>query len=143
MRKLFITFALAFAAVAVPLTHTGCGTHTVTLEQGGAYSDAYLATTDQAILTAAQTLDGFLAWNAANSVFLAKYPEVGVLAAKVAANKDQWIRDAYAARDIYAKAEVAYKAGQGPVPNNATVAAALSVINDITTQINAYKAAHP
>jgi hypothetical protein len=134
--------ALWCAFFAMPVLQTGCQ-HTVTLEAGGAYSDAYLATTDQAILDADKSLDGFLAWYNANQAFLAKYPAMVDLAASVTAHKNEWLRDAYAARDTYANAEVAYKAGKATAPSTAAVAAALSVIKDITTQINAYRAAHP
>ena len=141
-RLLFI-LAMTLAVVAVPVVETGCASHTVALEAGGVYSDAYLATTDQAILDAAKTLDGFVAWYNANATFLAKYPAVGQLSAKVTAHQNEWLRDAYAARDAYANAETAYKAGKATAPSTAAVNAALSVLKDITTQINAAKANNP
>jgi hypothetical protein len=134
--------ALWCALFAMPVLQTGCQ-HTVTLEQGGVYSDAYLATTDQAILDAAKTLDGFAAWYKANAAYLAKYPAVGDLAAKVTAHQNEWLRDAYAARDSYAKAAALYKAGQGTAPTTAAVSAAISVLNDVVAQINASKTPTP
>src|ERR1700694_200231 len=134
--------ALWCAFFAMPVLQTGCQ-HTVTLEAGGVYSDAYLATTDQAILDAAKTLDGFISWYKANATYLAKYPAVVDLAAKVTAHQNEWLRDAYAARDAYAKAETLYKAGKATAPTTATVNAALSVLNDVIAQINASKTPTP
>ncbi len=142
VRLLIVAAVLSLAGGFCLANLTGCQ-HAVTLEAGGAYSDAYLATTDQAILDTAKTLDGFLSWYNANATFLAKYPAVGQLAAKVTAHQNEWLRDAYAARDVYANAEVAYKAGKGAAPSVAAVNSALSVLNDIATQINSAKTAHP
>lgn len=139
-RLLILAMALGLGSVA----YQGCSTAPVTLEAGGAYSDAYLATTDQAILDAARTLDGFMAWYKANATFLAKYPEVGVLAASVSAHQNEWLRNAYTARDTYASAEAAYKKSLSSAPpSTAGVVAALSVITDVTKQIAAYRASHP
>lgn len=147
MKKLILIFALAFSAIAVPVMQTGCKTP-VTVEQGGIYSEASLAVTDQAILDANQALNSFVSWYQANQAFLSKYPEVGTLIAKIQANQSAWIRDAYAARDAYASALKAYNAalaaGQaGTSPDHAKIDAALAVLTDITQQIVAYRAAHP
>lgn len=141
--RILLLAVLALSAISLPVLETGCASQPITLEQGGVYSDAYLATTDQAILDAAHSLDGFLGWYAANATFLAKYPAVGELAAKVTAHQNEWLRNAYAARDTYANAETAYKAGKATAPSTATVAAALSVLKDITTQIASAKSQTP
>lgn len=141
--RLLLIIAMTLAVIAGPVMQTGCASHAVTLEAGGAYTDSYLATTDQAILDAAKSLDGFLVWYNANATFLAKYPAVGDLAAKVNAHQNEWLRNAYAARDAYANAESAYRAGKGGAPSVAAVNAALSILLDVTKQITAYKAAHP
>lgn len=143
IRLLIVSLVLSLAG-GFCVTHlTGCGSSTVTLENGGVYTDAYLATTDRAILDAAKSLDGFVAWYNANSGFLSRYPEVGSLAGKVALNQNEWLRNAYAARDAYASAAAAYKDGKADAPSNAALNAALSVLLDVTKQINAYRAAHP
>lgn len=134
---------MTFAVVAVPVVETGCAAHVVTLEQGGAYSDPYLATTDQSILDASHALDGFLAWYGQNAPFLSKYPDVGKLAVKVYDHRDEWVKNAYAARDAYASAAAAYRAGKAGPPSVAAVNAALSVLLDITKQVASYKALHP
>lgn len=140
LRLMFLALALGLGSVA----YQGCGSTPVTLEAGGAYSDAYLATTDQAILDAAKTLDGFTAWYQANATFLAKYPEVGQLASAISLHQNEWLKNAYAARDAYASAEAAYKKSlTSAPPSTAAVAAALSVITDATKQIAAYRASHP
>ena len=138
-------FAIAFLAFAVPFTITQQGCYSqVTLEQGGAYTEVSLAVADQAILDASHALTGFVGWANANSAYLAKWPEVGVLSAKVAAQKDGWVRDAYMARDAYASALAAYKAGKASTaPSSANLNAAIAVLTNITTQITAYRAAHP
>lgn len=141
IRLLFVACALALA-VPFSATVTGCASQT-TLEAGGAYSDATLAKTDRAILDASHTLTAFLDWQTANSAYLAKWPEVGALAAKVAAQKDKWIFDAYAARDIYADAAKAYRDGKAAAPNGNAVNAALSVLTNVTAQILAYQTSHP
>lgn len=150
MKKLIPLLALGLVLTALPVIETGCGSHTVTLAQGGAYSDAYLATTDQAILDANSALTDFVSWYQANQVFLdAKAPQVAQYVASVNAHRSEWIRSAYAARDAYYNAAQAYKsalaagtAGAAP-PTNAGVAAALSILKDATTQIAQYKALHP
>lgn len=145
MKKVLLVLALALCVITVPV-YTGCTSHT-TLEQGGVYSDANLAVADQAILNGSHALSGFLNWHAANADYLAQWPEVGNLAAKVTALKDGWIRDAYAARDAYASASQAYKksfaSGQDVLTARDKLNAALAVLDNITTQINAYKTAHP
>ena len=138
MKRLFLTLILAVMPV---MTFQACQ-HQVTLEAGGAYSDAPLATADQAILDASHTLSGFIEWSGANATYLAKWPEVSALAAKVAVQKDGWIRDAYAARDAYAKAITAYKSATGPTPDAARLNAALAILANVTAQINDYKTAH-
>lgn len=143
IRNILIAAALWVGFFSLPVLQTGCASHAVTLEAGGVYSDTYLATTDQAILDAAKSLDGFLSWYNANATFLAKYPAVGDLASKVNIHQNEWLRDAYAARDAYANAQTAYKAGKGTAPSIAAVNAALSVLKDITTQISAAKANKP
>ena len=154
MKKFLLIFALAFSAVAVPLTQTGCKT-TTTLEQptattapGTFYTSADLAVFDQGILTARLALDSFVQWEAANAVFLAKYPEVHALAVSVKTGEDQWTRDAYAARDAYASAVVTYTAalaaGQaGSAPDHAKIDAALALLQNLATQVAQYRAAHP
>ena len=147
MKKLLILLGLAMLTLSVPVLETGCQ-HQVTLEQGGAYTSATLATADASILAAASALDGFVTWENTNSAFLAKWPEIHALAVNVAVNENTWIRNAYAARDAYASAEVAYKsalaAGQtGVTPDRAKIDAALALLKNISDQIVAYRAAHP
>lgn len=140
MKKLLLIIGFVCAAA-----FQGCQSH-VTLEPSGAYSDASLAVTDQAILDASHAMSGFLTWYAANQTFLSKWPEVGIFAAKVGAQKDGWIRDAYAARDAYASASVAYKQAKldsaGLDTKRAQLNAALALLTNITQQITTYKAAH-
>lgn len=138
---------MAFA-LAMPFIITGCKTTGTTLAAGGVYTDPYLAKTDQFIFDSAKSLDDFVTWQSNNAAFLSKWPEVAALAQNVSANKSQWIKDAYAARDSYASAEAAYKAAiaagnSGAIaPTTAKVDAAVAVITNITNQIIAYKAAH-
>lgn len=143
MRKYLLAICLLFAPVPALFT-SGCQ-HETTLEAGGVYSDVTIAKTDQAILDASHALTAFIDWSRANATYLARWPEVGQLAVKVAAQKDGWIRDAYAARDAYAGALSAYKAGRGPDPSSASsqLNAALAVLSNVTTQIVSYKSAHP
>lgn len=150
MKRIILILALAFSAIAVPVIQTGCA-NKITLEPGGAYTDPYLAKTDQAILDSSRTLQAFVAWHAANSTFLAKYPAVGALAIEVAGKEKGWIRDAYAARDAYALAAKAYREAAGTPGADASevelrrakLNGALALINNITQQIVAYRAAHP
>lgn len=141
MKKFLPLLLLSCFALTAPVIQTGCQ-HTVTLESGGAYSDSTLAVTDRAILDASRAMGDFVAWNEANATYLARWPEVGVLAAKVRAGRDGWIRNAYAARDAYAQAESAYKAGKQGPPDGAQLRAALAVLNDLTTQIVSYRSQH-
>lgn len=147
MKKLILICALAFTAVALPLTQSGCAGGGVTLAAGGVYTDPVLAVADQSILDSSHALTGFVDWTSANSAFLAKYPEVLVLATSVSAQKDGWIKSAYAARDSYAAAAAAYRAGTGdPATVSAKQAAlqgALAVLVNISNQIVAARAAHP
>lgn len=147
MKKLTFLFALLYSIGAFVIIDTaGCKSQ-VTLAAGGAYSDPVLAQTDQSILDASHALTGFVQWTSANSAFLAKYPEVLALATSVASQKDGWIKSAYSARDAYAKAAADYRAGIGDSATvNAKQAAlngALAVLNNISSQIVAYRAAHP
>lgn len=146
MKKLILIIALAFTAVALPLTQSGCQGG-VTLAPGGAYTDPILAQADQTILDTSHALTGFIDWTSANAAYLSKYPEVMALATSVSSQKDGWIKSAYSARDAYASAAAAYKAGTG---DSSTVSAkqaalngALAVLNNIASQIVAYRAAHP
>jgi len=141
MKQILYVCAMISLVFAVPVVQTGCQS-TTTLEAGGVYTDANLAKIDQSILGAAKTLDGFVSWHAANVAYLTKYPAVGELAEKVAAHRNEWIKNAYAARDAYAEAGVAYKQGKATSPTMAGVNAALSIINNITAQINTYKSQH-
>lgn len=148
MKKLLTLLSLAFV-VSFCTMGTTCS-HQVTLAPGGAYSDAYLATADQAILNAGKAFDAYVAWVAANQPYLAaNAPQALTLRDRIVAGRNQWEKDAYAARDVYYNAETAYKAalasGQSGAtpPQNATVAAAISILTDLTTQINSYRAAHP
>lgn len=121
----------------------------VAVAPGGAYSDVNLALTDKAILDANSALEGFLSWYNSNAAVLAKWPEVGKLAATVTAQKNGWIRDAYAARDAYALAAIAYRkaladgAANAVPPERAKMDGALSILKTAIDQFNAYKAAHP
>lgn len=145
MKRLFLILCLAFAVPTAALLQSGCQ-HQVTLEQGGAYTDATLATTDQAILDASKTLTGFLDWHRTNATYLAQWPEVGQFAERVAAEKDQWIRGAYQARDSYAEGAKAFKAGAAALDldeRRAKLNAVLSLLANVTSQINAYKTSHP
>jgi len=149
MKTLKFWLFASLLAVGLPVAQTGCS-NPVTLEAGGAYSDATLATTDQAILDASHALTGFVGWADANATYLARWPEVGALSASVAAQKDAWIRDAYAARDAYAVAAKAYRLAAGtPAADQteverkrAALQGALAVLTNLTTQIAAYRAAH-
>lgn len=143
MRKYLSLFVFALAAFLPSAFQTGCANHGTTLETGGPYTDPYLAATDESILAASRTMDGFLAWNTANATFLAKYPQVGQLAAQIQAHRDEWERDAYIARDSYAAAMKAYKDGLGTSPTTAKVDAALSILNSIATQAANLKSATP
>jgi len=131
-------YKILLACLCLQFLFTGCKTQ-VSVEPGGAYTEASLATADQAILDASKTLDGFLQWELANSAFLARYPEVGKLAVNVTLNRDKWIKDAYAARDAYASALISYRLGKGQYPTTAKIDAALSLLINITQQIVAYK----
>ena len=149
MKKFILMFALAFTAVALPLSQTGCKSSSVTVAAGGVYSDPVLAVADQSILDTSAALTGFVQWVGANSGALVKYPEVTALAATITQQKDGWIKSAYSARDAYASAAADYKAakaGSSAATVSATQAAlngALAVLSNVTTQITAYKAAHP
>ncbi len=147
MKKLMLMFALAFAAIALPVSQTGCQGGKVTLAAGGAYTDPVLATTDQSILDASHSLSGFVDWANANATYLAKYPEIQSLAVSIGAQKDGWIKAAYSARDSYAAAALAYRQGTGSAANVSTQQAALNgalaVLVNISNQIVAYRAAHP
>ncbi len=147
MKKLILIFALAFSAVALPVTQSGCKGGSVTLAPGGVYTDPVLAQADQTILDVSHALTGFLDWSHANSAYLAKYPEVLALATSVSTQKDDWIKSAYSARDAYAAAAAAYKAGTGDGSvvdaKRAALIGALAVLTNISSQIVAYRAAHP
>lgn len=141
MKKLLPLLFLSCLALSVPIVQTACS-HAVTLEAGGVYSDPALATADRAILDASHALGDFVAWQAANAAYLARWPEVAALAAKVSAGRDGWVRSAYAARDAYAQASAAYKAGKQGPPDGSNLRAALAVLSDLTTQITSYRSAH-
>lgn len=138
MKKLFFILALA-----LPLTcfQTACQ-NTVTLEPGGVYKDTSLAVADQAILDASHALAGFVQWADTNATYLAQWPQIGALAKDVAAKRDVWVFDAYAARDAYARASAAYKEGLGQAPDKSKLNAALAVLKSVTTQVQEYKKAH-
>lgn len=136
---------------------TGCST-TPHLEAGGVYTDIVLAKTDQTILDASHTMAGFVQWQSANAAYLAKWPAVGELANRISAQKDGWIRNAYAARDSYALALLAYREAvaaskdkSGPAVDEARakqVAArakldgAIALLNDIADQIIQFRTDH-
>lgn len=145
MKRYLISLVLAFTAISVPVLQTAC-THVTTLEAGGVYSDPILAQTDRAILDASHALTGFIDWTQANAAYLAKYPDVITLADKILNAKDGWIRDAYAARDAYASALTAYRAGKGDQTTvsakQAALNGAIAVLNNITAQITAAQTAH-
>lgn len=128
---------------SLPVYQAGCQ-HQVTLETGGVYSDPVLATTDQAILDSSRALTAFVEWANANATYLARWPEIGQLAIRVATQKDGWIRDAYAARDAYAQAAKDYKDGKAgsPDPQRAKLNGILALIKSATDQIINYRNAH-
>lgn len=142
---MLLACVVGFFLVPTILISTGCQ-NKVTLEQGGAYTDPVLATTDQSILDASKAIQGFLSWYDTNKTFLDKYPEVGKLADSVRSNEKTWIKDAYSARDSYAAASVAWKAGKGSQPDadaaHAKLNAALAVLSNLTAQIAAYRSSH-
>jgi hypothetical protein len=137
---------LPLALGIIALTFAGCAsTGKVTLAPGGVYHELTLAQVDQSINDAETALDGGIQWISDNAVFLSRWPEIAAVAANVAAHKDEWERQARAARTTYAKALAAYRAAglQGAAPTTAAVDAAIAAIADINTQIAAYQAAHP
>lgn len=146
LRHFLVIASLAFALPVVPLTFVGCQQGVMTLEPGGAYTDPVLAKTDRAILDASKLLTDFVAWAASNSAYLAKWPEVGMLAARISAYEKGWFRDAYLARDAYAEAAKAYRFGATPKTNvdskRAALDGAMGVVENITKQIIAYRASH-
>lgn len=141
MKKLTLLLAVACLAVSVPVIQTGCQ-NTSTLEAGGAYSDPVLASTDRAILDASRAMGDFVQWHAANATYLARWPEVAAMSAKVSAGRDGWVRDAYFARDAFAQASAAYKAGKQGPPDGAQLRAALAILMNVTTQLTSYRSAH-
>ena len=136
---------MAFAVPATTTTFTGCTSKT-TLEEGGVYHDPVLAVADRSILDSSKALSGFIEWANTNSEYLAKWPEIGVLAGKIAAQKDGWIKDAFAARDAYASAYAAYQAGKGDAKDadakRAMLNGSLALLSNVIAQINAYKLNH-
>ncbi len=138
MKKFLLFICLAIAA---PVLQTGCQ-HEVVLEAGGAYSDPVLATTDRAILDASHAMADFIAWHAANATYLARWPEVAALSAKVSSGRDGWVRSAYAARDAYAEASLAYKAGKQGPPDGSNLRSAMAVLTNVLAQITASRSAH-
>ena len=147
MKKYLFIAAWLFAAVSLPIAFTGC--QSSTLESGGVYSDPILASADQAILSADQSLTGFTDWVAANSAFLAQFPELEKLADNIKSQKNGWLKDAYAARDDYAAAMVVYKqavasgSSTAIAPTTAKIDAAISLLTSVVQQITAARAAHP
>jgi hypothetical protein len=129
----------------------------VTLAPGGAYTDPVVFQANEAILQAGDAMNDFIALVHTNATFFAQWPEVGVLAQKIADQKDGWIRDAYVARNAYVDASNAYKtavaaaskAGTAP-PDGSAVDASKSKLDglvaallSVTTSAADYKAAHP
>lgn len=158
--KLKDLVAVGLFACGFCLMHLGCanGTGTVTLAPGGVYSDPVLAQEDQAILDASNAIQGFLSWYDANAALLSKTPALANLATSVRAQEKGWIKDAFAARDAYAAASKAYRtavaqssaspgsAAPDVAPQTAALAkfqVALAIIDSVTAQIAAYRAAHP
>lgn len=148
MKNMLIILRAAVLGLCIPILQTSCQSSApVTLEPGGTYSDSILATTDQSILDAQKLVDDFGAWYVANSSYLSQWPEVGSLAANVAAHNNEWFRNAYAARDAYASVSADYKNGKATSADldakHADINVALSVLNNITAQITTYKTQHP
>lgn len=145
MRKFITLFAIIAISVASPIIQSGC-VGTTTLQPGGVYTEPVLAKTDQEILDSDKILTDFVSWQSAHAAVLGA--EIATLAQKVSANKNQWIKDAYAARDAYADDLKTYKAAiasgnTGAIPpTTAKINAAVAVIANITAQITAYKSAH-
>ncbi len=143
MKRFLFAVALLFST---PLLFTGCHGVGTTLEAGGAYTDPLLATTDRAILDASKALDDFVNWQRANADYLAKWPEIAKYADRVSANRDSWVKDAYAKRDAYASILKAYRDGKASGADvseyRARMSAALAIINNVTAQITAYRLAH-
>lgn len=148
MKTRFLTLLVMAACFAVaPVVQFGCK-QTMTLEAGGAYTDPVLAQTDQSILDASRAMREYIAWTKANSVFLAKWPQVAQLATRIEAQEKGWIKDAYIARDAYAAASVAYRkaiadgvAGAIP-PSRVKVDAMIAVLTSVVTEVLAYRQAH-
>lgn len=69
-----------------------------------------LFTADQWIGVADKTFTLFIAWEADNREALARWPEIGEEARRIAKNKDDWLREAFRFRDAYAVNPVAEKA---------------------------------
>ncbi len=143
MKRLLLALALC---VAVPLVPVGCNSQQQTLEAGGAYTDPILAKTDRAILDASHAMTAFIDWANINSAYLARWPEVAQAAKNIAAQKDSWIRDAYAARDAYASAAQAYRVAAGTSAavdaKRAALDGAIAVLANIVTQVISYQNAH-
>lgn len=65
---------------------------------------------DQWIGVADQTFTLFIAWEADHRQALARWPEIGEEARRIAKHKDDWLREAFRLRDAYAVNPVAEKA---------------------------------
>jgi hypothetical protein len=129
---------------------SGCTPGQLTLEPGGVYTDPVAAQADLAIDEAKTTLEDFVAYELANRTALARWPAFRSIADRISAGKDEWIRDAYKARDAYYTAAQAWKAALAVATpsypadpaaeternrQRALLKAALAVITSITTQI--------
>lgn len=152
LSRLLLVASLSFLPVrclplaGVAVLTTSC--KQTALEPGGAYTDPVLAKTDQSILDASRAMTAFVEWAKANSVYLARWPEVAQLAKNIETQEKQWVRTAYEARDAYASASKEYRkavaagvAGALP-PNRAKLDGALAVLTNVVSQVVAYQQAH-
>jgi hypothetical protein len=134
--------AFAFALAGCPATSK------VTLAPGGAYSDPIIFQADKSIDQAVTAMDGFIAWQSANSAYLAQWPEIAALAKSISTNEAQWVRDAYAARDAYIAAADAYRLAGVNADGTAKAAAQtkldglIAALVSVTTNVAAFRTSH-
>ena len=103
MKKITIIIALAFFAIAAPITQTGCQSSGVQVAPSGVYQGSdFLAQTDLAITSAYSVLDAFVNWELTNRPLLAGQPQITKAADHIRANAKKWFNSASALRDAYA-----------------------------------------
>lgn len=94
---------------------------------------------DLAIVTAYNTLDGFVSWEKQNQAILAQWPQIHQTANNIRTNAPKWIHSAVVARDAYQSSASSTNA----TALTTTLSVLSAAVSQATTYVTAYTSVAP